>query len=167
MVTGRATLDTSLGPIIRSSPRQSANAVGVSNNHPGHCMTHTRFNLVWQFSSHTWFSMLSVDGAKWLRLTRVWDSNCFPSPPLGRTLPPWVAGLVVLAIESALGAWASKNHLSLVTAATPKGFHRSLATRKASTIHRSQAPRRWDYSVRHRHHLLVKVKKVCQMNTAI
>ena len=60
-----------------------------------------------------------------------------------------------------------ENHLSLVTAATPKGFHRSLATRKASTIHRSQAPRRWDYSARHRHHLLVKVKKVCQMNTAI
>ena len=95
------------------------------------------------------------------------DLYSLPSPPLGRTLPPWVAGLVVLAIESALGAWASKNHLSLVTAATPKGFHRSLATRKASTIHRSQAPRRWDYSARHRHHLLVKVKKVCQMNTAI
>ena len=85
------------------------------------------------------------------------DSYSLPSPPLGRTLPPWAVGLVVLAMESALGAWASKNHLSLVTAATPKGFHGSLATRKASTIH----------SARHRHRLLVKVKKVCQMNTAI
>ena len=65
-----------------------------------------------------------------LRLSLVRDSNRFHSGR--RMLPPFLtAGLAVFSKESASGALNPKDHLSPVTAASPKGFYGSVGTRKA------------------------------------
>ena len=88
----------------------------------------TWFSLAWKFSSPHVSSMPRLPRLRLgvrLRLTRA----RFDPPPL---IFPWqdatnmdrCTGQVVLAMESTCRAWNPKDHLSPVTAVTPKGFSR-------------------------------------------